>query len=107
VRMVRVFQIMQKRNAVLSPDLENLMRARVGLVTRKFLWLPEVREMLTDIMRQKGRVGRVARKMHELGILGSLIPEFAPLTCLVQHEFYHRYTADEHTLVCIEQLDRV
>lgn len=107
VRMVRVFQVMQKRNAVLSPELENIMRARLGVVTRKFLWLPEVREMLTDIMRQKGRVGRVVRKMHELGILGSLIPEFAPLTCLVQHEFYHRYTADEHTIVCIEQLDRV
>jgi len=107
VRMVRVFQIMQKRNAVLSPDLENMMRARLGMVTRKFLWLPEVREMMLDIMRQKGRVGRVVRKMHELGIFGSLIPEFAPLTCLVQHEFYHRYTADEHTIVCIEHLDRV
>jgi len=107
VRMIRVFQIMQKRNASLSPELENIMRSRLGAVTRKFLWLPEVREMLTDIMRQKGRVGRVVRKMHELGILGSLIPEFAPLTCLVQHEFYHRYTADEHTIVCIEQLDRV
>lgn len=107
VRMVRVFQIMQKRNAILSADLEDMMRARLGMVTRKFLWLPEVREILIDMMRQKGRVGPVLRKMHELGILGSLIPEFAPLTCLVQHEFYHRYTADEHTLVCVEQLDRV
>ncbi|MDR1191661.1 MAG: [protein-PII] uridylyltransferase [Verrucomicrobiales bacterium] len=105
--MVRVFQIMQQHKAALSPELEALIRRKLGLVNGKFLWLPEVREMLFDITGRKGEVGRVIRVMHECGVLGKLIPEFEPLDCLVQHEFYHRYTADEHTIRCLEQLDLV
>lgn len=107
-RIVRAFQIMQQRDAELHPETEARIHNRARLLTRKELRSHrEYAEMLFHILRQKGSVGRIIRMMHRNGVLGRLIPEFAPLTFLVQHEFYHRYTADEHTIVCLEQLDMV
>ncbi|MEM1156850.1 MAG: [protein-PII] uridylyltransferase [Verrucomicrobiota bacterium] len=108
IRLVRAYWVMQHYDLKLHPDTESRIRKRSRMLTRKVLRSnPEFRELLFHILSQKGKVGRVVRSMHRNGILGRLIPEFEPLTCLVQHEFYHRYTADEHTIVCLEQLDMV
>ena len=45
--------------------------------------------------------------MHELGVLGRFVPEFGRLSCKVQHDLYHRFTADVHVLHCLRKLDEV
>ncbi|HEY8967208.1 MAG TPA: HD domain-containing protein, partial [Candidatus Methylacidiphilales bacterium] len=107
ILLVRVFLIAQQNDAEIGPRLALRIRRRLRHIDRVFRYRKEVREILLAIFRSKGKVGRIVRRMHELGVLGRLFPEFAPLTCLVQHEFFHRYTADEHTLVCLEMLDRI
>ena len=104
-RMMRLFQHLQQRGLRLSADLAQLVRRRLHLVDRTFQYLKPARETFLAICSRKGEVGAILRAMHKVDFLGRFIPEFGQLTCLVQHEFFHRYTADEHTLVCIEKLD--
>lgn len=106
-RLMRLFQHCQLRNLKLSPQLRRLIAQHWDDIDRPFRYSKTNRKMFQAILERKGDVARTLRLMHRIGFLGRYLPEFGALDCLVQHEFFHRYTADEHTLRCIEQLDQL
>src|SRR5437773_6764997 len=106
-QMMRAFQLIQEYVLDLSREAADLVSRSLEQVTRTYQYARGSREIFTAILSRKGDVGRVLRAMHRVDFLGRYIPEFGQLTCLVQHEFLHRSTADEHTLVCIDKLDAI
>ncbi|HZZ20046.1 MAG TPA: [protein-PII] uridylyltransferase [Opitutaceae bacterium] len=106
VRLIRVFRHCQQLECTLDFHLEQLIKGSLDLMPG-IMHSTDASMAFRAILSESGVVGPVLMQMHELGVLGGYIPEFAALTCLVQHEFYHRYTADIHTLNAIKELDLV
>ena len=58
-----------------------------------------------EILKLPKNVGQTLSVMNELGVLSSFLPEFEDLIGFLQHGVYHCYTADEHTLITIKNLE--
>jgi len=43
-------------------------------------------------------------EMHDLGLLSALMPEWEPSTGRVQHDIYHVYTVDQHSLYAVARM---
>src|SRR5262249_44802485 len=43
-------------------------------------------------------------QMHDIGLLGALIPEWEPVAGRVQHDVYHVYTVDQHSLYAVAMM---
>ena len=107
VRLIRVFRYKQQFGASFDADLLHRLSRSIPLIDGRLINSPAAAKSFLSILREPGQVYPVLLSMHETGILGRYLPEFGQLTCMVQHEYYHRYTADMHVLRTIKHLDDV
>ena len=68
---------------------------------------PDSSVFFREILKFPRNVGSTLSIMNELGVLGAFLPEFGELNGFMQHGVYHCYTADEHTLITIKNLEKL
>ncbi|MBF7053718.1 [protein-PII] uridylyltransferase [Halomonas sp. KAO] len=54
--------------------------------------------LFMELLRSGGNVARQLRRMNRYGVLGKYLPEFGRAIGLMQHDLFHIYTVDAHTL---------
>ena len=62
--------------------------------------------LFMEIMRQTDGVTHELRRMNLYGVLAAYLPVFEKIVGQMQHDLYHVYTVDEHTLTLIRNLRR-
>ncbi len=62
---------------------------------------------LWQLLVHEGSEGSPLVPLHELGVLGALLPEVARLRGRAQHSLYHVYTVDTHTVFALVRMMRL
>lgn len=104
--ILRAFYYRGLHNLYFDDNLRRTIIERVS--NQKFdLIESESSVFFREILRLPRNVGDTLYAMNELGVLGAFLPEFGELNGFMQLGVYHCYTADEHTLITIRNLEKL
>jgi [protein-PII] uridylyltransferase len=62
--------------------------------------------LFMELLRSPHQMTLQLRRMSRYGILGRYLPEFGQITGQMQHDLFHIYTVDAHTLQVVENMRR-
>jgi len=83
-----------------------LVRENLHLINTQFRRDLACRSLFMEIFRQPHGLTHVLRRMNAYGVLGAYLPVFGRVVGQMQHDLFHVYTVDEHTLFVVRNLRR-
>ncbi len=90
---------------VAAPTIR-LVRDNRHLIDDDFRADPRNRALFMEIVRSPNKMARQLRRMTRYGILGQYLPEFGQVVGQMQHDLFHTYTVDAHTLEVVKNCRR-
>ncbi|HUH36405.1 MAG TPA: [protein-PII] uridylyltransferase [Spongiibacteraceae bacterium] len=83
-----------------------LIRNSRELIDDEFRADPRNRALFIDLLRAPYKMSLQLRRMRRYGILGNYLPEFGNVIGQMQHDLFHIYTVDAHTMEVIKNMRR-
>lgn len=107
VAMLRLFHVAQAREVDVHPHALMLITRNLKKIDSRLRADPEANRLFVDMLISKKDPETTLRRMNEAGVLGRFVTSFGRVVAQTQHDMYHVYTVDEHTIFAIGLLSRI
>ncbi len=106
--LLEIFAILARREAIsgVRASTIRLIRQSVHLIDDEFRTAARNNALFMQLLRSQNKVARQLRRMNRYGVLGAYLPEFGRIVGQMQHDLFHIYTVDAHTLKVIKNMRR-
>jgi len=105
--LVRLFLVMARTGMDLHHRTRKAVPGNLHLINDRVRSSPRLTKAFFYILLEAQDVFTVLEVMLETGTLLACIPEFSRILTLAQHDVYHIYTVDRHSLQAVAELRRV
>lgn len=107
--LLELFLLMQQH-----PELKGvrahairLVRANLHRIDAAFRDDLACRSLFMELLRSPHGITHEFRRMNAYGVLGAYLPVFGRIVGQMQHDLFHVYTVDQHTLFVLRNLRRL
>ena len=108
VNLLRLFHLAESEDLDIHPHALRLVTRSLRLIDQALRDNPTANRLFLEMLTtQKGHPEETLRRLNEAGVLGRFIPDFGRVVAQTQHDMYHVYTVDEHTIRAIGILHRI
>ena len=105
--LIRMFQVAQKKHLEIHPRTLWLMTQQLKLIDQDLRDDPEANRLFVEVLTATEDPESTLRVMNEAGVMGRFVPDFGRVVAQMQHDMYHVYTVDEHSIRAIGVLAAV
>ncbi|MDB6050466.1 MAG: [protein-PII] uridylyltransferase [Pseudomonas sp.] len=107
--MLEIFVLMAQRPEIkgVRADTIRLLREHRHLIDDEFRNDIRNTSLFIELFKSEFGIHRNLRRMNRYGILGLYLPEFGHIVGQMQHDLFHIYTVDAHTLNLIKHLRKL
>jgi [protein-PII] uridylyltransferase len=106
-KILRLFHLAQERGLDIHPNALRLVRQNLRLVGAGLRKDAEANRLFLDMLTSRKDPESALRRLNEAGVFGRFVPDFGRVVARMQHDMYHRYTVDEHTIRAIGILAQI
>jgi [protein-PII] uridylyltransferase len=107
VRMLEMFHLAQERELDLHPQALAAVTNHLSGIDQRVREDAEANRLFLDMLCSRKDPALTLTRMNETGLLGRFIPDFGRIVAQMQHNLYHVYTVDEHTIRAIGILSQI
>ena len=107
IEIVRAFSLAQKKKLVLDEGFKSWISRHLHLVDDAYRNNSEVGRIMQEMFEDVSGIGKTLWEMHDCRFLGVLIPEFGEILHQTQHDVYHVYTVDTHSIKAVQELSKL